>query len=75
MQPATDNNLQFIHKTGQTTIKHNWGRETMQHPTKAAQQAKTLIDGTTQIELVEQANTLIINLYIDTVQSNTLLHN
>jgi hypothetical protein len=50
-------------------------RETMQHPMKATQQAKTLIDETTQIELVEQANTLIINLYIDTVQSNTLLHN
>jgi hypothetical protein len=32
----------------------------MQHSTKATQQAKTLFDETTQIELVEQANTLII---------------
>jgi hypothetical protein len=32
----------------------------MQHPTKATQQAKTLFDETTQLELVEQAYTLLL---------------
>jgi hypothetical protein len=45
----------------------------MQHPTKATQQAKTLFYETTQIELVEQANTLIINFYTHYFTINSYL--
>jgi hypothetical protein len=45
----------------------------MQHPTKATQQAKTLFDETTQIELVEQANTLIIIFYTHYYTINSYL--
>ena len=48
-------------------------RETMQHPTEATQQARTLFDETTQIELVEQANTLIIIFYTHYYTINSYL--
>jgi hypothetical protein len=55
MQPATDNNPQVIHTRRGKQQSNTTGeeRETMQHPRKATQQAKTLFDETTQIELVE----------------------
>jgi hypothetical protein len=75
MQPATDSNPQFIHsQDGTNNNQTQLGkRETMQHPTKATQQAKTLFDETTQIELVEQANTLTINFYTHYYTINSYL--